>query len=175
MEEFAQVLGKRSLQIDPRASTRLRETELCGVQEIAAQGSQRALADLELRRSTVERVAHNWMSQGGEMHANLVRASGVKLNFGECCVVDARDGAPIGARFAGVAQHDAAACGHSRAISGVARYGQLDMAAGFLEMAFEEPEVGLLHFALPKGFAEFRVRGIVFRYQNDTRSAFVET
>src|SRR6267154_762187 len=129
VEEFVQVLGKRSLQIDPRASTRLRETELRGVQEIAAQGFQRALADLELRRRTVERVGHDWMPQRGEMHANLVRAASVKLNFGECCVVDACDGAPIGARFAGVAQHDAAACGHSRAISGVARYGQLDTAA----------------------------------------------
>src|SRR6266403_626254 len=150
MEEFPEVLRKRSLQIDPRASTRLRETELRGVQEIAAQGSQRALANLELRRRTVERVAHNWMSQRGEMHANLVRAAGVKLNFGEGCVVDACDGAPIGARFAGIAQHDAAAGGHPRAISGVARYGELDMAAVFLEMAFEERQVGLLHFALPK-------------------------
>src|SRR6267154_3367737 len=150
MEEFAEVLRKRSLQIDPHASTRLRETELCGVQEIAAQGSQRVLADLELRRRTVERVANNWMSQRGEMHANLVRASGVKLDFGECCVVDVRDGAPVGARFAGVAQHDTAAGGHARAISGVAGYGQLDTAAGFLEMAFEERQVGLLHFALPK-------------------------
>src|SRR5882762_5089573 len=175
VEEFAEVLRKWSLQIDPRAGTRLRETELRGVQEIAAQGSQRALADLELRRCTVERVANNWMSQRGEMHANLVRASGVKLNFGEGCIVDARDGAPIGARFAGVAQHDAAASAHPRAISGVARYGQLDTAAGFLEMAFEERQVGLLHLALPKGFAKFRVRGIVFRYQNDTRRAFVET
>src|SRR5882762_6237982 len=175
VEEFAEVLRKRSLQIDPRASTRLRETELRGVQEIAAQGSQRALADLELRRSTVERVAHNWMPQRREMHANLVRASGVKLNFCEGCVVDARDSAPIGARFAGVAEHDAAAGDHARAISGVARDGQLDTAAGFFEMAFEERQVGLLHLALPKGFAKFRVRGIVFRYQDDARSAFVET
>src|SRR6267142_2281772 len=113
VEEFAEVLRKRSLQIDPRAGTRLRETELRGVQEIAAQGSQRALAALELRRRTVERVAHNWMAQGGEMHANLVRAPGVKLNFDEGCVVDASEGAPIGARFASVAQQDAAACGHA--------------------------------------------------------------
>src|SRR5712672_1927541 len=150
MEEFAEVLRKRSVQIDPSAGTRLRETELRGVQEIAAQGWKCTLADLELRRSTVERVAHDWMPQRGEMHANLVRASGVKLNFGECCVVDVRDGAPVGARFAGVAQHDTAAGSHPRAISGVARYGQLDTAAGFFEMAFEERQVGLLHFALPK-------------------------
>src|SRR6267154_4053246 len=174
MEEFAEVLRKRSLQIDPHASTRLRETELRGVQEIAAQGSQRALADLELRRRTVERVANNWMSQRGEMHANLVRASGVKLNFGEGCVVDAREGAPIGARFAGVAQHDAAACGHARAISRVACYGQVDTAAGFLEMTLDEREVRLLYFALAKRFAKLRVRGIVFRHQDDARSAFVQ-
>src|SRR6267154_4489337 len=142
MEEFAEVLRKRSLQIDPHARTRLRETELRGVQEIAAQGSQRALADLELRRRTVERVVNNWMSQCGEMHANLMRASSVKLNFDECCVVDACDGAPIGARFSGIAQHDAAAGGHARAIAEAAGFGQLDTAAGFFEMAFEEREVG---------------------------------
>jgi len=54
------------------------------------------------------------------------------------------------ARFAGVAQHDAAARGHARAISRVARYGQVDTAAGFLEMTLDEREIGLLHFALTK-------------------------
>ena len=174
VEEFAEVLRKRGLQIDPRASARLCEAELRGVQEIAAQGWERAFVDLELRCGTVERVAHNWMPQGGEVHANLMRASGVKLNFDEAGVVDASEGAPIGARFAGVAQHDAAACGHARAISRVARYGEVDTAACFLEMTLDEREVRLLHFALAKRFAQFRVGGVVFRHQDDARGAFVQ-
>ena len=89
------------------------------------------LADAQLRRRAVERVANDRMMQRGKVHADLMRAAGVELDFDERGGVDAGEDAPVGAGFAGVGEGGAAARGHADAALGVAADGEIDAAVVF--------------------------------------------
>src|SRR5438552_16798296 len=70
------------------------------MQEIASQWRQIELAYPQLPRCAVQRVAHLRMLQRGEMHSNLMRTSGMELDFHQRCVVDLCERFPIRARLA---------------------------------------------------------------------------
>ncbi len=144
------------------AGARLREAEFGGVEEIAGQRGKREFADAELRGGAVERVADDGMMQRGEVHADLVGAAGVQLDFEERGRIDAGEGAPVRAGFAGFAEDEAAAGGHAGAPVGVASDGEVDGAVVLFQEAFHQGEVDFFDLALAEGFAEFGVRGVIF-------------
>src|SRR5229473_4861905 len=113
------------------------------------------------------------MTQGGEVHTNLVGAAGVKLNFRQRGGIDAGERAPVGAGFAGVAKYKAAPGGHACAALGVAGDGEVDSAVILLQKALHESDVGFLDLALAEGFAELGVSGVVFGDEKDAGSVFV--
>ena len=84
-----------SAQFDPSAGAWLGEAKPCGMEKIAAERRQKDLADRQLRCRAVERVAHDRMMKGGEVHADLVRAAGVQLDLNERRCIDAGQDAPI--------------------------------------------------------------------------------
>jgi len=60
------------------------ELEACGVQERAIQMGDRAqVAWHAAMDAAVQRIADDGMADGAEMHANLVRASGMDRNVSE--------------------------------------------------------------------------------------------
>ncbi len=86
-------------------------------------------------RGTIQSVADDRMTQGGEVHTDLVGASGVELHLDQSGAVDVCEFAPVRTRFASIAEDDAAAGGHARAALGVAHDSQLDASIFFLEEA----------------------------------------
>src|SRR5690242_7595498 len=58
----------------------MNELQRSGMQEVPRQGS-RARARPQFARCTVESVADDGMTDGGEMNANLMSASGIDLQF----------------------------------------------------------------------------------------------
>src|SRR5215472_4904452 len=101
----------------------MRKAQFRGVEEVALQLWQRRFADAQLRSCSVECVANHGMLQRGKMDANLVRASGVKLDFDQRGVVDVCEDAPVGARFARICDGSSVpgfSCGgHSGAANGI--------------------------------------------------------
>src|SRR5258708_3768474 len=90
------------------------------------------------------------MTQSGEMHANLVGASRVELHLDQSGAIDVREFAPVRARFASIAEDDAAAGGHARAALGGAHDSKLHAAIFFLEEDLLQGGIGLLVLALAK-------------------------
>jgi hypothetical protein len=174
LQEIAQFLRKGSAQFDRRAGTRLSEAELASVQEIARERRKRDFADAKLRRGPVQRVSDNRMAKGGKVDANLVRAAGMEPDFDQAGWADSRERAPVCARFPGIREHDAAACGHTGATPGVAHDGELDAAAFLRKMTFYESDIGFLYFALAKGLGELRVSGVIFCHEDYPGSVFIE-
>jgi len=174
LEECTEILRQWRAEIDPGAAARLREAEFGGVEEIAVQRGQRDFSNAKLRGCAVERVTNDGVAKSGEMHADLVRAAGVELNFEERGGIDAGEDAPVGAGFASVAENDAAAGGHAGATLGVAGDGEVNGAAIFFQKALHESDVGFLDLALAKGFAESGVSGVIFGDEDDAGGVFIE-
>jgi len=130
LQEGIQRLWQRGPQVNPGARARMRESKFCGVEEIPSQRGQRDFSHLPARSRAVERVTHDRMMQRRKVHANLVCAPGVKLNFDQCCRVDSSQQTPVCARFAGIGEHGAATRSHTRAALGVSSDGELDAALG---------------------------------------------
>jgi hypothetical protein len=129
---------------------------------------------LQLRCRPVERVSHDRMAQGRKMHANLVRAAGVQLDFDQRRGVNAYKNAPVGPSFAGIAQDGAAAGGHSHAALGITSNRKFDPAALFFQQAFDESDVGFFDAALAERFAELCVCSVVLGDKDDARGVLVE-
>jgi len=174
MQEGVEMLREGGADFDPGASAWLGETELCSVKKIAAERGQSDLADLQLGGCAIKRVAYDGMMKGGEVHADLVRAAGVKLDFDERGGVDASKGAPVRAGFAGVSEDDAAAGGHADAAFRITADGQIDAAMLSLQKALHQGDVGFLNGALAEGFTELGVGLVIFRYQDYAGGIFVE-
>ena len=72
------------------------------MQEIAAERREGRVSHTQLGSGSVKGVAYHGMFQRGKMDAYLVGASGVKLDLQQSGGVDAKQGSPVGARFAQV-------------------------------------------------------------------------
>ena len=105
------------------------------------------------------------------MHADLMRASGMELDFDERGWAEFLEDGPIGAGGACVCGFGGGARGHLYAAIGIARDGEFDAALCAREFSLHEREIGLLHGARLKGFREFGVSEIVFG--DDYRAARV--
>ena len=93
------------------------------MQKIARQRRHHDFSEAHLFHRTVKRVAGDRMLQRGEVHANLVCAPGVELDFQQRRVADSRENAPIGASFPGIGNRSAvpgfALHRHARAADGI--------------------------------------------------------
>src|SRR6266446_3925384 len=78
------------------------------MQKIAPQRRHHDFSEAHLFRRTIKRVADDRTLERGEVHANLVRAPGVELDFQQRRVADSRENAPIGASFPGIGNRSAA-------------------------------------------------------------------
>jgi hypothetical protein len=178
LQEIVECWRQGRANLDPRAGARLREAQFGGVQKVAVQFRQRRLADAQVRRRSVKRIAHHGMLQRGKVHADLMRAASVELDLDERGAAEDGEGAPIRARGARIRDGCAAPGffrrGHARAVNGVAADGQLDPARFFLEDSLHQGEVCFLHGALLEGFTELGMRRVVLGGQNHTGSFFVE-
>jgi hypothetical protein len=114
------------------------------------------------------------MADGGKMHADLVSAASVQLDFGECGGTDAGEDAPVRAGFASFGENEAATGGHAEAIFGIAADGGVNAAARFRENAFDERDVNFFYGAEAEGVAEFGVGGVIFGDEDYAGSVFVE-
>ncbi len=97
----------------------MHKAQLRGMQENAAEGRKRDAAGAWPRGCAVESVAHQRMAGGGEMRANLVGASGVRLGGDQGEVPQAKQYTPVGASLAAGMQPR----GHTRPPAGIARNG----------------------------------------------------
>jgi len=165
---------ERRADLDPGAGTRLGETEFRGVEEIAAERRQSNLADVQAGCCAVEGVAYDRMMESGEVHADLVRATSVELNFHEGGGADASQGLPVGAGFAGVGEHHTPAGGHANAALWIAADGEIDAAAVFPQQALDEGDVRFLDGAPAEGFSELGMRCVIFCDEDYAGGIFVE-
>ncbi len=90
-------------------------------------------ACLGLSGRAVERVANDRMTKGGEVDADLMRASGVQIGFEECVTRQAHADAPVRSRRAALPPPR----GHADAAMQIARDGQLDAACVAFQPAMQ--------------------------------------
>src|SRR5262249_27042045 len=109
---------------------------------------------------------------------NLMRPPSVELDFGECGAVELRESTPVRARVARIRGRGSAPGfsrrGHARAMDGIAPDGEINAACFFLQNALDQSQIGFFPDALLEGFAEFGVRSVIFRDQDDAGGSFVE-
>jgi len=145
-----------------------------GVQELPTENREFGFADRELRRCPVESVADNRMFEGGEVHADLMRAPGMKLDFKKRGGAEFLKNCPVGARDAGVLQFAGRTGGHSYAALEIACDGKLDSASRGGEFTLHESKIGFVDGARAEVFGKFGVSEIVFGNENGTAGVFVE-
>lgn len=152
----------------------MREREARGVQELPAKVGELYLADGELRGSAIERVANDGMFEGGEVHTNLMRASGAELDFEERGGAELLKNGPVRAGVAGVCGFSSGTRRHTHAALGIARNGEFDAAARGGEFSLHEREICFLNGARAKSFRKFRVGEIVFGDEDCSARIFVQ-
>ena len=113
------------------------------------------------------------------MHSNLMRASGVELDFHQRCVVDLCERFPIRARLARIGDGRTmprfALRRHARSMNRVASDCQINAAAFLRKNALHQRDIRLLDGALAKRVPEFCVRHVVLGHQDHARSLLVQT
>lgn len=114
------------------------------------------------------------MFEGGEVHTNLMRASGVELDFDERGGTKLLEDVPIGAGVAGVCGFAGGPGGHSDAALGIARDGKLDAAFCAGEFSLHEREIRFLNSARAKSFGKFGMCEIVFGDEDCSARIFVK-
>ncbi len=144
------------------------------MKELAAENGEFCFADNKLRGAAVKRVAEDRMFEGGEVHTNLMRASGVELDFDERGGTKLLEDGPVGAGIAGVCGFAGRPGGHSYAALGIAGDGKFDGAFCSGEFSLDEREIGFLNGTRAKGFGKFGVREIVFGDEDCAARIFVE-
>lgn len=145
-----------------------------GVQELAARRGEFYFADGELRGGAVKRVADDGMFEGGKVHANLMRASGVELDFEKSGGTEFPENGPVCAGGAGVGRFAGRARRHFDAAFGVAGDREFDPSFCAGEFPLNKREIGLLDRAGLERFGEFGVGEIVFGDHDGSGGVFVE-
>jgi len=140
------------------------------MKKIPAEKGKVARAGAQGARRAVERVSHDGMADGGEVCANLVRATGVQGQHHERRAVQARDDAPVGARVPA----SGGASRHTRATARVARNRERDRAGIARHFAVHEREIDFTHVAGAKFVREMLVGSVVPRHDNSARGFSVK-
>ena len=130
----------------------------------------------ELRRSTVHRIADNWMADGGHVHADLVGAAGLnadthKREFAEARI-EATNNFIVGDGGASVVCR---AGGHTGAAHRIAAECCRDRSLLALDCAMHEGNVGLADLTRGKQFSERAMGCIVFGDDDEAAGVLVET
>src|SRR5579885_1363491 len=101
------------------------------MKEMAAQRGKSNFSDPELAGRAVEGIANDGMLNGGEVHTNLMRASGVELDGSESGGTDGEQRGPFRKRLTSPSRGGVLCRGprkHADTASGVARDGEIDAA-----------------------------------------------
>ena len=122
------------------------------------------------RRRTIKAVARNGVADRGKMHADLMCASGVDLDFEQREFREPAQNAVIGKSGAPAT----GARGHADTACRIAFDGRIDAAPIAARRSVDEREVHFLDFARGPLRGEVAVRGIVERDQEDSTGVFVE-
>lgn len=141
------------------------------MKKIAAERREQSDASLRLRGRAIESVSNNGMAEGGEMNANLMRASRVEIRFQKSVTGQAHADAPVGARGTAFA----AASGHADAAMQIAGNRQLDAACVVFQPAVEKGDVGLADLAITKLIGESAMNFVISRDQERAGGLAVET
>src|SRR5215472_6913279 len=149
------------------------------VEKITFQLWQGNLADAQLGRGAIQRIAYHGMLQCIEVYTDLMRPPGGGLDVEEGGVSDICEGTPVRARVAGIRDGRSAPglslCGHARAVNGIASNRERDASALFLQDSLHQRNVGFLYRALAERFSQLGVGRIVLGHQNYSRRLFVQT
>ena len=70
------------------------------MEKLPAESRQKGLAGVDLRRCAIETVSDQRMLERGEVYPDLMRSSGVELDFDERRGTELDDSAPLGECFA---------------------------------------------------------------------------
>lgn len=129
----------------------------------------------ELARGSVERVADDGVTEGGHVHTDLVRASGLDAyaNQGEL----AEGGCEPPQHFIvrdGAARVFGSADGHAGAANGIAPDGRIDGSASAWQVTLDQGNVSLVDAAGRKHLRQSGVRGVVFGNDDEPAGVFVE-
>ena len=126
-------------------------SELGGMEKLSAESRQKGLADMHLRRCAIENVSDQRMLERGEVYPDLMRSSGVELDFDERRGTELDDFAPLGKSFAKLSSGNMLAgfCRryegfHSSSVDWIAADGKIDLSGRLIEGAFNQRKVSFL-------------------------------
>jgi hypothetical protein len=96
------------------------ETKARSVEKLAAERWKFCFFDNKIRSSAIKSVANDRVLEGGEVHADLMRAPCVELDFKQRGGAEALKDTPVRVGFARTGGCGSFARGHAHAIFGVA-------------------------------------------------------
>ena len=103
LREFKKVIFKvrweRGAGLKPISSARMRKPEFGGMKKLSGESGKHDLAGMDLRCGAIECVSDERMLERGEVYADLMRSSGVELDFDEGCGGELQEFAPFGECF----------------------------------------------------------------------------
>jgi hypothetical protein len=161
---MAQRRGQRCLNHHPLAARRLCKSDAGGVQEIAFEQRQHCLTGAHLLWRPVQTIADNRMAQRRKMHADLMGAAGMQIDFDQRKTFGTREHAPIGPRVASTGERSLAPRGHPRTPARIARNGQFDSPGIAFEPPVHQRDVAFLDFSGAELIGKFLMRRIIPRH-----------
>jgi len=126
---------------------------------------------VRVRVSSVEGIACDRVTDGGEVHANLVCAAGADADLEQSEVREAFEDAPGGEGGASVSEFR----GHAGPAHWVTRDGAGDLTDVLLDGALDEGEVSLLDFSVGELRGEMAVGCVGAGDQENAAGAFVDS
>src|SRR2546423_165583 len=121
------------------------------------------------------------MLERREVYADLMRSSGVELDFEESRRVKLYKSAPFGERFTHATRMNSADFRirrsderfHAGAMNGVAANWEINFAGGIIEAAFHQSDIGLFDGAGTERFGQLRVSKVILGNDNEAGGFFV--
>src|SRR5262249_31730323 len=144
------------------------------VQELPSKNRKFGFVDDELRGRAVKRIADNGMSEGGEVHANLMRPPGVELDFHQRGRAEFLQSGPVRARRPGVERLPRGTSSHTHAAFRIARNRKVNAAFCCRESSLYKRQIGFLNSAGAERFGKLRVGKIVFCDENRATRVLVQ-
>jgi len=119
----------------------------------------------------VQRITHDGMADGGQVHSNLVSAAGVGLHAQQCDLLRALKNSEFGdGRPASALSYS-----HALAMVQIAPDGSLNSTFVFLHVTVHQSQIGLVNFALFELTDEIVIRGIALGEDDHAACLFVQT